>query len=216
LPLQPNKRKITRGGKMPYTQRQIRSSLNAYLGESKLPVLKKDLIKDLFSMVKHLKKIFDLDIAIDGRTKLKDKEYKQVLSKYIDSSFDLKSFVWNYNNLIISKKLRDQERQLNNRKAYSTLIYEEHKSVIGNLPSSKFYKTPEWRRIRYEALSKNGNNCQCCGKSPSINNITLHVDHIKPRSIYPEFALDLDNLQILCEECNLGKSNTYEDDWRAM
>jgi 5-methylcytosine-specific restriction endonuclease McrA len=44
--------------------------------------------------------------------------------------------------------------------------------------------------------------------------VTLHVDHILPRSIYPEFALDIQNLQILCEDCNLAKSNTSAMDWR--
>jgi hypothetical protein len=37
----------------------------------------------------------------------------------------------------------------------------------------------------------------------------LHVDHIKPVSKYPELKLEFDNLQILCENCNLGKSNIY-------
>ncbi|MFC6439812.1 HNH endonuclease [Bowmanella sp. JS7-9] len=33
----------------------------------------------------------------------------------------------------------------------------------------------------------------------------LHVDHVKPRAKFPELALDINNLQILCETCNLGK-----------
>jgi hypothetical protein len=35
----------------------------------------------------------------------------------------------------------------------------------------------------------------------------LHVDHVKPRSKYPELALDLDNLQILCAACNTRKGD---------
>jgi hypothetical protein len=42
----------------------------------------------------------------------------------------------------------------------------------------------------------------------------MHVDHIKPRSKYPDLELSRQNLQVLCEDCNLGKSNKYEDDWR--
>jgi len=32
-----------------------------------------------------------------------------------------------------------------------------------------------------------------------------HVDHIKPKSKYPDLAYDKTNLQVLCEECNIGK-----------
>ena len=42
----------------------------------------------------------------------------------------------------------------------------------------------------------------------------MHVDHIKPRSKYPRLELDFDNLQVLCEDCNLGKSNRYKVDLR--
>lgn len=54
----------------------------------------------------------------------------------------------------------------------------------------------------------------CCGANPS-DGVKMHVDHIKPRSKFPELALVLDNLQILCEDCNLGKSNKDETDWRG-
>ena len=55
--------------------------------------------------------------------------------------------------------------------------------------------------------------CQCCGNSPKTGAV-LNVDHIKPRKKYPELALDINNLQILCEECNHGKGNWDETDWR--
>lgn len=74
-------------------------------------------------------------------------------------------------------------------------------------------KTPKWRKLRYEAFAKYGNKCQCCGASPETGAV-LHVDHIKPKSIYPELAFNIDNLQILCEDCNMGKSNLWETDWR--
>lgn len=76
-----------------------------------------------------------------------------------------------------------------------------------------FYYSREWRALRYKALVKHGRQCQCCGAKPP--QIVLHVDHIKPRSLHPELELDLDNLQILCEDCNLGKSNKDDTDFRA-
>jgi 5-methylcytosine-specific restriction endonuclease McrA len=50
--------------------------------------------------------------------------------------------------------------------------------------------------------------------SPKVHGIVIHIDHILPRSKYPELSLVFDNLQVLCESCNLGKSNKDETDWR--
>ncbi len=88
-----------------------------------------------------------------------------------------------------------------------------HQIVITNLPGSKFYQTPEWRELRYRVLEHYGNKCMACGRGPSVG-IIIHVDHILPRSIYPEHALNFDNMQVLCEDCNIGKSNKFEKDWR--
>jgi hypothetical protein len=77
-----------------------------------------------------------------------------------------------------------------------------------------FYNSEEWRRVRYLALRSHGGACQCCGATPS-RGFPLHVDHVKPRSKYPELELDIDNLQVLCADCNLGKGAWDETDWRA-
>jgi 5-methylcytosine-specific restriction endonuclease McrA len=52
-----------------------------------------------------------------------------------------------------------------------------------------------------------------CGTAPTPGK-PLHVDHIKPRSKYPELEYEISNLQILCDDCNLGKGNRDEIDWR--
>lgn len=76
-----------------------------------------------------------------------------------------------------------------------------------------FYSTQEWKRLRYSAFKKYENKCACCGATPQ-NGVSLHVDHIKPRSKFPELTLEIENLQILCEACNLGKLNTDQTKWR--
>lgn len=81
------------------------------------------------------------------------------------------------------------------------------------LSDHAFYKSNEWRAVRYQALKKHGACCQCCGRSRK-HGIVIHVDHIKPRSNYPELELNIDNLQVLCEDCNLGKMARDEIDWR--
>jgi len=78
-----------------------------------------------------------------------------------------------------------------------------------------FYSSKEWRNLRYLALSLCEGKCTCCGRSAAEHGIVLHVDHIKPRSLYPELSLQLKNLQILCEDCNIGKSNLDDFDFRS-
>lgn len=80
--------------------------------------------------------------------------------------------------------------------------------------SGPFYQTDEWRAVRYIALRAAGGACQCCGVRASKVK-PLHVDHIKPRSKFPELELEASNLQVLCIDCNLGKSNIDETDWRS-
>ena len=76
-----------------------------------------------------------------------------------------------------------------------------------------FLSSYEWRRIRMEALKLHGRMCQCCGASPATGAV-MNVDHIKPRKLFPALALTLDNLQVLCHECNHGKGNWDMTDWR--
>ena len=76
-----------------------------------------------------------------------------------------------------------------------------------------FFDRPEWERIRYQVLCRDKFKCLACGASWK-NGAVLQVDHIKPRSIYPELALAIDNLQTLCKPCNIGKSNLFDHDHR--
>lgn len=82
-----------------------------------------------------------------------------------------------------------------------------------NKSKANFYESREWREVRYQALVKNDGKCECCG-SGKHNDRVLHVDHILPRSLFPDRDLDVTNLQVLCEDCNLGKSNKDVTDWR--
>lgn len=80
-------------------------------------------------------------------------------------------------------------------------------------PKKSFYQSDEWRALRYQVLVKFGARCQCCGASAKDGK-QIHVDHIKPRSKYPLLELDFNNLQVLCEDCNLGKLHIDQTDWR--
>lgn len=72
--------------------------------------------------------------------------------------------------------------------------------------SSAFLTSYEWRKLRFSALEKYGAKCCLCGATPESGAV-MNVDHIKPRKFFPELALSMDNLQVLCHECNHGKGN---------
>lgn len=68
-----------------------------------------------------------------------------------------------------------------------------------------------WQELRFLAFKKYGKKCACCG----VTEGEFHVDHIKPKSKYPHLEYEFENLQILCRDCNMGKSNKHEDDFRT-
>lgn len=69
-----------------------------------------------------------------------------------------------------------------------------------------FLQSKAWKRLRLQALHLHGRRCQCCGASPATGAV-LNVDHVLPRRLFPDLALRLDNLQVLCGDCNEGKGN---------
>ena len=61
-------------------------------------------------------------------------------------------------------------------------------------------------RLRFRVMKRDNFVCCACGASPALTpGLSLHVDHIKAWSRGGETIEE--NLQTLCEACNLGKSN---------
>ena len=61
-------------------------------------------------------------------------------------------------------------------------------------------------RLRFLVMKRDNFKCCMCGRSPATTpNLELHIDHIKPWSKGGETVIE--NLQTLCADCNLGKSN---------
>ena len=87
--------------------------------------------------------------------------------------------------------------------------------VTNFVAEDQFLTTFEWRKVRVEALKKYGPKCMCCGATPA-DGAVMNVDHIKPRKLWPSLALDVNNLQILCHDCNHGKGNWDQTDWRKQ
>lgn len=114
--------------------------------------------------------------------------------------------------------LRVQAEETARAKIIAKEIYSRYEMAprLLNDPSFlvEFHKYWGWRRIREvfvaEQVEKGRLLCAACGKNSKIR---VHVDHIKPRSRYPELRYLKTNLQILCDKCNIHKSDYDGDDW---
>jgi hypothetical protein len=67
---------------------------------------------------------------------------------------------------------------------------------------SAFYQSKEWKELRNKLFELHENTCVVCGLTHS-----LRGDHIKPVRTHWELRLDINNLQILCDECNREKGS---------
>ena len=107
------------------------------------------------------------------------------------------------------KKMGIKGINIKNRKAIDAAC-SDRSEFLKKKYSESFYTQREWIKLRYEAFLRYGKKCHLCGDVSEL----MHVDHIRPRSKYPKLALDINNLQILCAPCNLGKGAWDETDWR--
>lgn len=88
------------------------------------------------------------------------------------------------------------------------------KTVAQKEIGANFYLSGRWRVLRYEVIKERGNACEVCGASPALlAGTVIHVDHIKPRHLFPYLEFEKSNLQILCEQCNKGKGAWDQTDW---
>lgn len=61
-------------------------------------------------------------------------------------------------------------------------------------------------RLRFLVMRRDDFKCRFCGNSPALSpGLVLHVDHIHPRR--KRGPTTEANLQTLCEQCNIGKSD---------
>lgn len=135
---------------------------------------------DLFSNLENLWKHF-------GRQP-KYHEVKKPLSKYSVGTYErrfgsfynaLEAFIKDVNGEVVDEKI-------------------QHSKTIN--PRSINY------RMRFKIMQRDNFKCRICGKIPANNpGVMLHVDHIIPCA--KGGTAEIENLQTLCWECNLGKSD---------
>jgi len=76
-------------------------------------------------------------------------------------------------------------------------------------PAKRTSRDPDLR-LRFRVLQRDRFTCQSCGSSPAKSlGVELHVDHIVPWSKGGDTVVE--NLQTLCDRCNLGKGNMTDE-----
>lgn len=97
--------------------------------------------------------------------------------------------------------------------ALESFVAYANASETGSAPANGVSSPPEGARrtsrdpslrLRFQVLQRDRFACRSCGASPATRaGIELHVDHIMPWSKGGETVVE--NLQTLCNKCNLGK-----------
>jgi len=107
-----------------------------------------------------------------------------------------------------------KRQAISDKRTRNERLIRSGKIIVDNrmVTLKNFYKSWDWKKIRYKAFEKYGRKCLSCGATN--RNSVIVVDHVKPVSTNWSLRLDIDNLQILCESCNMGKSNDKHDDFR--
>lgn len=63
-------------------------------------------------------------------------------------------------------------------------------------------QSQRWKLLRKSVLERDAYTCRHCGSTQG----TLHIDHVKPRYIWPELTWEPSNIVTLCKPCHLKKT----------
>ena len=125
-------------------------------------------------------------------------DMKDKVSKYSLNTYIRRFGSWN-------NALKAFEQFINNDKESS----EEDVELINTnrLESALVHKTKREpsARLKVQVLMRDGNRCRLCGIECNDGLHNIHFDHIIPWSKGGETTLE--NLQVLCSDCNLAKGN---------
>ncbi|GHV38029.1 hypothetical protein FACS1894187_16180 [Synergistales bacterium] len=106
-----------------------------------------------------------------------------------------------------SQRRRAQQNEESDEISPNENVSEDGNIELPEMDNYSFIRPGLWWNI----LARDKWTCVSCGRSAK-DGVTLHVDHIIPRS--RGGTNDQDNLQTLCMKCNIGKSNRDATDLR--
>ena len=79
-----------------------------------------------------------------------------------------------------------------------------------NVAWRKWYKTTEWRRLRWACLVRDLFTCRMCGWIGGNATRLLVADHRLPHRGDRALFFDIGNLQCLCKPCHDGAKQSHE------
>ncbi len=132
-------------------------------------------------------------------------DIRKPLSKYSAGAYEYRYGTWR-------KALEKFIKYVNDERASEPIEEKTVTEKVASEPKENFttHKTKRnisWR-LRFIVMKRDDFKCRACGRSPATDSRTiLHVDHVKPYSKGGETLFE--NLQTLCQECNIGKSNLH-------
>jgi hypothetical protein len=116
---------------------------------------------------------------------------------------------WEFNSHLLGEPLTDFVEVLSNQTKMGDIHIKEIRVILMyNKPAkSKRRRTHIPKGMRHEVFKRDGYRCVECGAKRD-DGATLHVDHKIPVS--KGGTDELDNLQTLCSDCNLNKSDVIQ------
>lgn len=139
------------------------------------------------------------DVSLHDKT---PKQKKEILFQY-------------FLNILKEKEILAQSEFVEDKKFETEITIKEKARILNNSKRKPkndcFYLSNRWIDLKLKVRRMYRCGCMKCGKT----NTEIHVDHIFPRSLHPELQYNIHNLQILCKDCNLEKSNKDFTDYRT-
>jgi 5-methylcytosine-specific restriction endonuclease McrA len=144
----------------------------------------------------YFKNIEEVWIKLERQPRYTD--MKKPLSRYCAGSYEYRFGGWR----IALEKFIDF---VNGSNSENMELLESKNNKIKLIYQHKTKRSISWR-LRFIVMRRDCFKCKLCGRNPSKNpELILHVDHIIPWSRGGDTIAE--NLQTLCSECNIGKSD---------
>jgi hypothetical protein len=92
--------------------------------------------------------------------------------------------------------------------ANESAVADEASPKVDSRPAKPTSSNPRYipLKVRLQVMKRDSFRCVMCGRSPATQaGVQLHIDHVIPFS--RGGASNSDNLQTLCQDCNLGKGS---------
>ena len=83
------------------------------------------------------------------------------------------------------------------------------KELIRKNDTSQFYNSSEWKKLREYKRRLEHCECERCRARGKYSR-GINVHHKKYLKDYPELALNIDNLECLCDECHYEEHHKRE------